>query len=1339
MGVNKKLVKEKVESVRVHAQSAEKTVKKYHERAFRKNETSWEVLQGMDDRDTVRYRDFAGEQELRRAEDKKAQKFTSRLIFSTVIAVIIFILMWLIVTFFEMFFYNLFNGSSEGMSSFLTFGMTESDGTVFPYTAFIGPSVVKVVVSLLVAGGLFAFLVMYLWRNLEAQNAIIEGWELNTWKNDQHIALPEELQASFDFFPDAGAHSDVQVSSLISHMTFTNDGLKPFETVVRTCDEDDDYEFYAAIEEDRDALTIRKMPRLDLDFARDLYEASGVPEAQQRYYNPSLIPYNPGNQNRDRLSGYNTVADLMNSWTLPLYETTRPGGAYLVDTRPVNTMVLAITRAGKGQTIIEPTIDMWLRENEKQNMVVNDPKGELLVKNYVPAAVRGFHPIQFNLINSLKTDIYNPLTLAVQSAIEGERVKVAQYVENIADVFFPLTGGEDPVWPNAASNAFKRVTYGLIDFYLEKDHQMRQEAMENKTDAGVLAASIDVMWGKVTLYNCYQMFVQMTGDHRKRPSKTDLYDRIIKKSFQEVIEEGPLEEKDGQLQPTQIKRKKFVQPEGTDFTRQEVEWLRQYFDKMERTVWAGLGDEEDAMTLYFAATEKLPRNTVRELVMNAHNSLRSIAGAEKMLSSVYGIATTAMSFFSDPTVSTLTSGTPSQNVDLASLSFPRRFEIRFNIRYMELMHLIGAKCRWQAYADRNYTESLGKDFYHEDLVTREGWARYYFKGIFNTETAWVKCDILNSSTGVLIRTFYFKFTKSYQMSLDGKHFFKDPVLDEKIVKNGYMTEYVYDNGEYKQDRSTFRAESVEIVKGGVKKKVTDVEIIVTTDVRYSEKPKAIFMVTPPHLMKYSKIVLIALSQMTNLSFESSYLTKSNQKPLYKTRFMLDELGNLQSEGHGIANFETMLSIGLGQSQEFTLILQTMQQLENVYGSDTNKIISGNTANIVFLKSTDDQMIDTLVKMSGTKHTARTSSKVVTEHKGRWWNRIADENNITVNVDQEPVISYNDLAFISERNSIVFIAGSSPVWNRNETILPMSWRLFKENITQPGAKYSLQTIPTLSSAADFDVRKNQVDFYEMLNQRLEEAMFVNQAMESYKETLGLDNYSLPLLDQDMVSDDVMKLTRQLVEKMYQDDPIALSAIRKWRVLERGAQTTYGIGDDAVGDAKEQSSVDDDDRKASVKLVHDTSKFKPNEMIYANPGDGKYRLCKENLVVNGVATHYCDRVFIEAYEDCREYMKADQVHFKYIEGKGLLNADGTVVYISENADFIMSIIEEKKNNGDGRCFGAPLPEVFGTIPDVAICAPTDDFYKYLADQDDWKSIADGKWDEAVGCVYKNIENE
>ena len=86
---------------------------------------------------------------------------------------------------------------------------------------------------------------------------------------------------------------------------------------------------------------------------------------------------------------------------------------------------------------------MWLREADPNNMVINDPKGELLVKHYVRASVRGFQVIQFNLINSLKTDIYNPLALAAEAApaaaqqspaapvveaLDGQMVKLPGYI-----------------------------------------------------------------------------------------------------------------------------------------------------------------------------------------------------------------------------------------------------------------------------------------------------------------------------------------------------------------------------------------------------------------------------------------------------------------------------------------------------------------------------------------------------------------------------------------------------------------------------------------------------------------------------------------------------------------------------------------------------------------------------------------------------------------------------------------------------------------------------------------------------------------------------------------------
>lgn len=625
----------------------------------------------------------------------------------------------------------------------------------------------------------------------------------------------------------------------------------------------------------------------DKDFMESLFEASGLPKDKtlRKYYDPTKIPYNPKNANRDKLKGYDTVADMINGdWVIPEYETQRPAGAYLVDIDPVNTMVLAITRAGKGQTVIEPTIDMWLRERRPNNIVINDPKGELLQKFYVAATYRDFQVVQFNLINAMNTDIYNPLMMAAQSAREGDFTKVAMYVENIADVFFPLDGGDDPVWPNAANNAFKRAAYGLIDYYLEEEAELRNMAERTHMDPKTLETKLDAMWGHVTLYNCYQLFVQLTSKKLKNPAL-----EFTKKAKNHEFDSLSDDEYEAKLQ---------------EATAQSKLWE----DK----------PEIDLLTLYFNATDALPKNQMRTLVSNANNALRSMAGAEKMMASVYGIAITAMSFFTDPTISTLTSGTPSQNVDLAGLSFPRRLGFRMSADFIKRYHLTGMQCVWQAYEDRGFTKPMGKDFYHEDLINRAGWARFYFKGIFPTDVAYLKCEIRNPQTSQLVRTFYFRFQKSYATTLDGRAYVKDPVLGEKIVRDGIMTELrpvKSKDGKvvYKKGHVTFKTVKMKDISANAHKETVQAHAITQFMLRYSEKPKVVFLVTPPHLMKYAKLILILIKQLVDLNFDQSYMTKGNQKPLYKTRFMLDELGNLQSEGHGISGFETMLSIGLARS------------------------------------------------------------------------------------------------------------------------------------------------------------------------------------------------------------------------------------------------------------------------------------------------------------------------------------------------------------------------------------------------------------------------------------------
>lgn len=1141
----------------------------------------------------------------------------------------------------------------------------------------------------------------WLGRRVDAANLIRDTSDINQYTGDQHLALPEEIQRAYDWFPDAGAHSAVQASSLISHMMLTAKGLPAVPVSQRATatvlDEDGNVLVYEGeiLQGDDGTPVTSRLPVIDERFGHALWDASGLPEDKtlRVAYDTGQIPYNPDGKQRGKLTGYETVRDLIRGdWELPAYEVQRPAGAYLVDTAPVNTMVLAITRAGKGQTFIEPTLDIWSREKLPSNMVVNDPKGELLVKFYVPFTRRGFEVVQFNLINSMKTAIYNPLGMAADAAREGDSTKCALYVENIADVFFPLDGGEDPVWPNAANNAFKRAAYGLIDFYLEEERELREHAAATGMAPETLEQRLDAMWGKVTLYNCYQLFVQLTSKKIVNP-QVELDRRVKAGEFEN-------------------------DPDELDAERENA--ARQAF------LWEGKA-EQDMLNLYFNATEALPTNTMRTLIANANNALRAMAGAEKMLASVYGIAITAMSFFTDPTISTLTSGTPSQTTDLGGLSFPRRVGVRFAMSYLKRDHLIGQQAIWRAYADPGFTRDLGDDFAHSDIVSREGWARYYFKGVFPQDTAWIKLELKNPQTGMLIRTFFFQFRKGYQLSLNGRHYVTEPVTGAKVVKNGVLRELrpVTDDTDAQRDRfepgdTTYPAQKLDLSVAGEPTRVTTrARAITQTMVRYSEAPKAVFLVTPPHLMKYAKLVLILVKQLVDLNFDKSYMTKKNQKPLYKTRFMLDELGNLQSEGHGIAGFETMLSIGLGQDQQFTIILQTLQQLREVYGDDVDRVVQGNTANIIFLKSTDDQMIEKLSKMSGIKHTTYRDSKQVTRDVHRLAFKTDGRVTYTMNTKDEPLVSFNDLEFLPAGNSIVYPAGNAVVWNRNQTTMPMSWRLLQDTITDPGHDYSLQTIPTLSSAIDFDVRRNQPDFRKMLAKRMGQAEHAADAREFYQQAWDYSDYDIELLDPDTYADDVMEIIGRMTRASLAD---------------QGADALDPDDLDPMMVLDEDAFIDNTEVQAEVRM-RTAQAAQRARLLYAggqisqdmlvNP-DGSAKVCTLDLQIAG------------AYKIAGPDMERDRDHFS-VDGAGnLRSADGTRPYLSittsRQAARAFDELREAARKPEARVFAD------GTVSDQDVASLSSvrvhpEFYQFLASLPTWEHLARGEFDRAMSLAMRD----
>lgn len=1252
----------------------------------RKRSKNWNVLRTKGFGETSATRDVQGAQVLERGGPGEKSSKTPRVIISVILAFLIAIGVYG-VGYLLMFMFSYYQVLISGSS---IVGFSPDTELIMVDKRLWFASVLTFVL-----GGLIVY--ERLIASWKSENVMADTTDINPHLNDQHVMLDEQMQETFDWFPDAGGHSSIQVSSMLSHMMLSNKGLKKVKVPRRyskdTTDEQGVTHYKGEVVFDKSGeVVFETKPLIDEEFGQELLTASGIPigrearevripyDVRKVSYNPPVEgsgrSKNPQRIDRDKLN-YDTVADLINDdWYMPAYEVQRPAGAYLVDTAPINTMVLAITRGGKGQTVIEPTIDMWTREKRQNNIVINDPKGELLVMFYVPATVRGYEIIQFNLINVMKTDVYNPIGFAAEFARQGDFTKAAAYVENIGDIFFPVDGADDPMWPNAANNAFKRTVFGLIDFYLEEEKQLRRDAEVNGLSEKVLTQKLDDMWGKVSLYNAYQLFVVLS-------SKKSSDEEVIKIDVDEDVK------------------------------------------------------EKDYLTLFFDASAKLPANQMRSLVNNSDKSLRAMAGSDKTISSVYGIAITGMSFFVDPTISTLTSGKPSQNFDVQGLAFPRRMGVRFAPEFLKRYPMAGLEGKWSAYEDAEFTKPYDDKLYgHSQLIDPSGWARYFFDGIFPKRKNYIKLEIRNPDTGLLSNVFYFELMLTYKTTLNGRSYVKDPVLKDKIIRDGLLRELLPNKKtgkfEYKDtmvDRRYRNLNDPEAVE-----KIIRVPAISQKVVNYTEKPKMVYFITPPHLQAYAKLILILIKQMVDSNFESSYITKSSQKPLYKTRYMLDELGNLQSEGSGIPGLATMLSIGLGQDQQFTLILQTLQQLRDVYGESVDKVIQGNVANIVFLKSTDGSMIETLEKMSGQTHESLVEQKTFTQDNNRMLGKMDSPVSYTMSTKQRSVIQYNDMLFIPPRNSMVFRAGESPVWNRRSTILPMSWRLLKDTIIQPGvSEYSLQTVPTLSTALDFDIRNNQPDFYRMLNKRVEQARLVDYMRDRYMEVYKYTEDDMARLDPEVVSDEIMIAIN---ENLYGTGVDRSGAGESTPWGERGFATKEAWQEANAERESESTQHIVEVSRNNDEMLSELSDLQDTESEMSMKVHAGGRISKRMLVTQlGNTSMELSSVLAIAYEETKQHFGHSSDYIYNDTQESLRDAKSGETYVVRLTDADVESFKDAAVDGDSRVFSEE-PDLGQT--EVIRFEVKEAFIRHLYSLSSWSNLAGGRFESEVGKVYDRLKS-
>jgi hypothetical protein len=390
------------------------------------------------------------------------------------------------------------------------------------------------------------------------------------------------------------------------------------------------------------------------------------------------------------------------------------------------------------------------------------------------------------------------------------------------------------------------------------------------------------------------------------------------------------------------------------------------------------------------------------------------------------------------------------------------------------------------------------------------------------------------------------------------------------------------------------------------------------------------------------------------------------------------------------------------------------------------------------------MIETLSKMSGTRHRTYTDSKTITKDMQAILKMTQNEGkaSYTMTTKEEPVISYNDMAFISERNSIVFRAGDSPIWNRNETILPMSWRLFKTTITQPGKDYTLQTIPTLSTAMDFDVRKNQPNFSKMLEKRMSQAYIAGEAMKNYQEAYGYSDYEMSQLDMDNLSDEIMdliysELNPDEVKNVINNNVEGKKDDTTDEELEEmfdymfSNQDTKNSNFTVEQDIYNEFDTIEDNPDQAAATANAAAKVKDAETLrYAG------KMISRDMIISKMGVnHGLDEAIVRVYKDIRGRMEKDTEYFTVVNGN-LCGIDGQVYIKNQTGTDHIETINEAAKDEHSRVF-AKNDMSNADAKAIGSFVVTDAFLRFLITFPKAWPFADGEFESRMKREMEGVE--
>ena len=402
-------------------------------------------------------------------------------------------------------------------------------------------------------------------------------------------------------------------------------------------------------------------------------------------------------------------------------------------------------------------------------------------------------------------------------------------------------------------------------------------------------------------------------------------------------------------------------------------------------------------------------------------------GSDKARGNILSTALTGLNPYTLPKVAKMTS---LSSLDYKSIGFPKYIDAKFHESMM--------------------AKRVQVNFYHEGKVIHEERLKVEYKGFAELN---FKCNLVS---GDIIE---FKYTDEDDTYIARYTFEREILKDEEgniVYQKKQGCEHLPDYEKYAKmtllEDSTMELESL--------------------DVHYSDKPIAVFMLTPDFNSANHVLVSIFLKQVyTELS--SQCVKTRGDKCHRRIHYILDEFGNMPA----VADMENVMTVTAGRNMLWDLFVQSYSQIFAKYGEDTGNTIKDNCQNHIYIMSTNDGTIEEFSQKVGHRTVQQEQAQT---------NIFGMNKSISRNPDQERILTKDRIGTLLEGETIVIrplkrrdnrgrkVRGF-PIFNTKKTAMPYAYQY----LTEFNNGGDIQDIDIESKHADLDLSKFTLDYMQFL--------------------------------------------------------------------------------------------------------------------------------------------------------------------------------------------------------------------------------------------------------------------